>query len=179
MGGGGGGPGNGKPSEKPRVNSMGKRRRARECALAILYGMDVSRQGPDVAIERFFGVFGTGDALDPGPSFEVGRLEPKWGPASDPEARAYTELLVHGVYGHKARLDEILSEVSRHWRLDRMARLDRNILRLGAFELTERSGDVPRKVAINEAIDVAKGGSGPWSPGAFVNGILDRIGKEP
>jgi N utilization substance protein B len=79
---------------------------------------------------------------------------------------------VGGVRAHLAEIDELLGRVSRNWRLERMARVDRNLLRLAIFEL-KFSADVPAKVAINEAIEIAKRYGTAESP-AFVNGVLDR-----
>ena len=74
---------------------------------------------------------------------------------------------------HQARLDELIGEVAENWRLDRMATIDRNILRLGAYELLFCS-DIPAKVAINEALELAKRYSTSQSS-RFVNGLLDRL----
>lgn len=157
---------------------MGARRRARECALMTLYSMDVAGLWPDTALERFFTSFVDGEPLDPPPSYappEAAKRALKIS-VSETEMRAYTELLVEGVGRHLEELDTLIQSISRNWRLARMAVVDRNVLRMAAFELTHRGDDVPRKVAINEAIEVAKR-FGSAESGAFVNGILDRIGK--
>ena len=158
---------------------MGVRRRARECALMTLYSMDVAGLWPDTALERYFSSFGDGEPLDPPPSYAPPEAAKKATriDANDAEVRAYTALLVEGVGRHLEELDALLQGISRNWRLARMAVVDRNVLRLAAFELTHRADDVPRKVAINEAIEVAKR-FGTAESGAFVNGILDRIGKD-
>jgi N utilization substance protein B len=83
---------------------------------------------------------------------------------------------VAGVEAALEELDATIGEVSRRWRLERMAILDRNVLRLAAFELLHRADDVPRKVAINEAVELAKT-FGSSESGAFVNGVLDRVGR--
>jgi N utilization substance protein B len=85
----------------------------------------------------------------------------------------FTEDLVAGVKEHQGKLDAMISRVAENWRLDRMAAIDRNILRLGAYEMLYRS-DVPPKVAINEALELAKRYSTAQSS-RFVNGILDRV----
>jgi N utilization substance protein B len=77
------------------------------------------------------------------------------------------------VLTHKAEIDSILKKNAKHWRLDRMASVDKNILRIGAFELCY-CPDIPPKVAINEALELAKKFCGGES-GAFVNGILDAV----
>jgi N utilization substance protein B len=83
---------------------------------------------------------------------------------------------VRGVLSDRDALDARIEAASEHWRLARMPVVDRNILRIGAWELTARS-DIPASVAINEAIEVAKKFGGAESR-AFVNGILDRIAKD-
>ena len=86
-----------------------------------------------------------------------------------------TEGLVRGVAEHRRQIDDAIEGVSSNWRLDRMARVDRNVLRLAAYELLHRP-DVPVKVAINEAIELGKK-YGSESSGAFINGVLDRIAE--
>lgn len=90
-----------------------------------------------------------------------------------PEAIPYAEGLVAGVVEKKGELDDLIRKFSQHWRIDRMSLVDRNILRIGAFELCYRP-DVPARVVINEAIELAKR-YGTDDSGAFVNGILDSI----
>jgi len=85
----------------------------------------------------------------------------------------FTSALITGVREHQARIDAMIQEVAENWRLDRMAAIDRNILRLGAYEVLF-CPDVPPKVAINEALDLAKRYSTSQSS-RFVNGILDRV----
>lgn len=153
---------------------MGDRRQAREVALMILYELDVARMPPDVALERFFGSFEGGEPLDPPPPFSdaEGVERPI---RLSPTAREHAEKLVRGVFAHLDEIDAAIQRVSSHWRIDRMARVDRNLLRLGAFEILHLSEEVPRKVAINEAVEIAKR-FGAAESSAFVNGILDRLG---
>src|SRR5262249_32558407 len=97
--------------------------------------------------------------------------------ASEEEAaRAFANQLVRGVRAHLQELDAELARASRNWRLERMARVDRNLLRLALYEL-KYSEDVPAKVALNEAIEIAKR-YGTAESSAFVNGILDRCLQE-
>jgi N utilization substance protein B len=89
------------------------------------------------------------------------------------------EFAIELVRGCAAALDEIdakIREVSKHWRLERMARVDRNILRLATYELLKRP-EVPRRVTLNEAVELAKRFGDENSP-AFVNGVLDRIASD-
>jgi N utilization substance protein B len=85
----------------------------------------------------------------------------------------FTGGLVAGVKKHRPEIDKLLSRVAENWRLDRMAAIDRNILRLGAYEILHRP-EVPPKVAINEALELAKRYSTAQSS-RFVNGILDKV----
>ncbi len=127
-----------------------RRTRARERALQALYQIDVAAEGIDEALAAFWKSF-----------------EPV-----EREVRELAEGLVRGVAEHRRSIDEAIEEASSHWRLDRMARVDRNVLRLAVYELQET--DVPVKVVINEAIELGKK-FGSESSGAFVNGVLDKV----
>jgi transcription antitermination protein NusB len=93
--------------------------------------------------------------------------------AADPPLNEYTIALVEGVIAHRDRIDELLSTYSVGWTLDRMPAVDRNVLRLGAYEVLYRD-DVPDPVAINEAVGLVRDLSTDESPG-FVNGLLARL----
>lgn len=134
---------------------MGTRRRARECALQILYGVDWSGQDPGYASELFWECF-AGER-----------------PSAYPEIRRACDELVLGVGRERDKIDEELVAASHNWKLERMSVVDRNILRIGAWELLFRP-DVPRKVVLNEAIEIAKK-YGNLESGSFVNGILHHI----
>jgi N utilization substance protein B len=129
---------------------VARRSRAREVALQILYQQEQNPGYPADQVERFI----------------ARRL-------TDPALRAYADELIKGVQAHRERIDELISKVAENWRIDRMAAIDRNILRLGAYELLHVA-DVPTKVAINEALELAKRYSTAQSS-RFVNGILDRL----
>lgn len=135
---------------------MASKRRARESALQVLFGLEWSGADPDDALADFWARF-AGER-----------------PANFAEVNTACAALVHGVVRHKDEIDAKLQAASHHWKLDRMSAVDRNILRVGAFELLHLADEVPRKVAINEAIEVAKK-FGNEDSGAFVNGILDRV----
>jgi len=124
---------------------MGIRRNARELALQMLYASDFQPSGTSSA--------------------------PFW-ERMDPAAWAFAQRLVDGALARRDEIDTLIAGQAQNWRLDRMARIDRNVLRLATFEL--RYLDTPRNVAINEAVEIAKKYGGEAS-GAFVNGILDRI----
>jgi transcription antitermination protein NusB len=94
----------------------------------------------------------------------------------DPDGREYADAAVAGVVEELGSVDEIIRKASTNWRLERMARVDRNVLRLGAWELLSRK-DVPRAVTLDEAVELAKR-FGSEESGAFVNGVLDRIAED-
>jgi N utilization substance protein B len=132
---------------------MTRRSRAREVAIQLLFQHD---HNPDVAradVERF--------ATD--------RLRV-------PTLITYCLGLYDGVLTHQAEIDQRLSEAAENWRLTRMATVDRNVLRLGAFELLF-AADAPPAVIMDEAIELARRYGSADSP-AFVNGVLDRLNLE-
>jgi N utilization substance protein B len=92
------------------------------------------------------------------------------------ERDEFADQLVLGFGRVSEEIDAKIRAVSRHWRLERMARVDRNIIRLGAYELMHVA-DIPRRVTLNEAVELAKRFGNEESP-AFVNGVLDRIADE-
>lgn len=145
------------------------RRRAREFALQALYQLDASEPGTalDATGLRVLSGLWAGQSDEDG----IGGTRP-----ADEEERSFAEALVGGVIQHQARVDGLIEDASTNWRLARMPVVDRNILRLAAYELTERL-DVPANVSINEAIELAKR-YGDKDSRAFVNGILDRIAAE-
>ena len=102
---------------------------------------------------------------DPGESF---------GPPK--EVRAYSREVVLGVWEKKADLDRLIRRSSKNWRVERMTRVDRNILRIAIYEVVYRK-DVPPKVSIDEAVELGKR-YGTEESGAFINGILDHIYNE-
>ncbi len=132
---------------------MRKRTKAREYALQILYAIDITKEDPVTCIERFW------DSTDE-PSGDV---------------KEFTGEIVTGVSDKRDDIDKLISKHATNWQLDRMAVIDRNVLRLATYELLFRE-DIPPKVSINEAIDIAKKFGGNDS-GKFVNGVLDKINK--
>ena len=129
--------------------SMTGRTRAREVALQLLYGKDLNPLLDSDPIEAFIN----------------GRL-------ADPRLRSFTRDLIAGVHTKRPQLDQLISEIAENWKIERMSPIDRNILRLCAFELLFT--DVPPKAAIDEAIKLAKR-YGTSQSSQFVNGILDRV----
>lgn len=134
---------------------MRKRTRSREFALQVLYQMDLT----DTALSDVLADFWENVGED----------------SADPEVRAYAEELVGGVLQMRPSLDETIERFAENWEIKRMAYVDRNILRLGTYELLHIEA-VPVKVAINEAVELAKRYGEPDSS-KFVNGILDKIAK--
>lgn len=142
---------------------MGTRRRAREFALQALYQADLAETS---AVEALNGLW-TGQMDGEG-------LDEEQKPAEGEEV-AFAERLVSGVVDHADELDALIEDASTNWRLPRMPIVDRNILRLATFEL-KHCEDIPPNVSINEAIELAKR-FGTADSKAFVNGIVDRVGR--
>jgi N utilization substance protein B len=94
---------------------------------------------------------------------------------ADPEGKPYADAIVRGVADNLDGIDKKVTAASQNWRLERMSRVDRNLLRLGTWELMFRS-DVPRAVILDEAVELAKSFGTDESSG-FVNGVLDRIAE--
>jgi N utilization substance protein B len=132
----------------------GRRRKSREVALQFLYQLEQN------------------GASDPGP-FEADFWTRH---PVDEEAREFAAALVHGVKREQGGIDKRIAASAEHWELERMAVVDRNILRLAVYELLFEPS-VPGKVAINEAIEIAKK-FGTTESSRFINGVLDRIHKE-
>jgi len=130
---------------------MNVRRKARETALQALYKIDISE----------------GNAGEEG--LEIEELAP------GTEARRYCELLVGGVSSHLKELDTVIEKHSENWTISRMSVVDRNILRMAAYELLYQGG-VPYKVVIDEAVELAKK-FGTDESGPFINGVIDRLRK--
>ena len=135
---------------------MRKRTKAREFAIQVLYQLDITQDDPDVALDNFWNT-----------QSEEG---------IDEELKAFTIELVKGTRGNLAAIDAKISGYAANWNLNRMAVVDRNILRMGCCELMFRN-DIPPKVAINEAVELAKRYSG-IEAGKFVNAILDKVKLE-
>ena len=142
----------GTQADEPRITAVRRRTRARELALQFLYQWD----------QR-------GDEVIPELTHFVSEGDP------DPSVQQFARDLVMGVIGSIESIDKLIIEVAENWDIHRMAVVDRNVLRLATYELLHLQ-EIPPKVSINEAIDLAKKYSTAES-GAFVNGILDKIRK--
>ena len=134
---------------------MGTRTRARECALQALYQLDLSGGDPREALRGILAHF----------------------EEADKETEQFADELVRGVQSERKAIDELIQKSSTNWKLDRMARVDRNILRLAVYEILRRA-DVPLRVTLNEAVELGKK-FGSEESSAFVNGVLDRIAHQP
>lgn len=132
---------------------MGARSQARESALQMLYALEVCGAGVEQVIHDFW------------------REAP-----GDAEGREFADRLVRGVAADLEELDRRLGAASRHWRLERMARVDRNVLRLATWELL-RAPETPRAVVLDEAVELAKR-FGTADSGAFVNGVLVKVAED-
>jgi N utilization substance protein B len=95
---------------------------------------------------------------------------------ADPEGRVYADEAIRGIVPLLPELDKMISAASSNWRIERMTRVDRNLLRLGAWELAHRK-DVPRAVVLDEAVELAKS-YGTDESSAFVNGVLNEISEK-
>jgi len=135
---------------------MRKRSLARDFALQILYQLDITREAYGVSLDNFWQV----------------RSEEH----IDDEVKNFTSKLVRGVADSLEEIDKKISQFATNWQLERMAVVDRNVLRMGVFELLY-CDDIPPKVSINEAVELAKKYSG-LEAGKFVNAILDKVKQE-
>ncbi len=135
---------------------MRKRTHGRELALQFLYQIDITGDNYDSALDSF--------------------LKAQSAEEIDETIKGFAVELVKGARDNSELIDSKISQYAANWQLGRMAVVDRNILRLSCFELLFRD-DIPPKVSINEAVELAKKYSGPEA-GKFVNAILDKINLE-
>jgi N utilization substance protein B len=129
---------------------MHQRRKAREVTLQVLYTLDVQEIDIQSAVDRFWANF---DAPE--------------------EARNFSSFLIEGAWNNRQQIDDLISGSSENWSMSRMSRVDKSILRMAVYELLFCE-DIPPKVTLNEAIDLAKV-YGSENSGAFINGILDAL----
>ncbi len=132
---------------------MRRRRQSRESALQVLYQLEFTKENGPKALAQWELHFSPQQQRD-----------------------EFAERIVLGVLDHISEIDRLIEQFSENWRLERMAIIDRNILRMAIFELLY-CHDIPPKVTLNEAIDLGKK-YGTEDSGSFINGILDRILKE-
>ncbi|NQT22364.1 MAG: transcription antitermination factor NusB [Candidatus Omnitrophica bacterium] len=133
---------------------MRRRTKARECALKILYAIDITKNKAEDCIDIFWKNHDTVNA----------------------EIRNFADYLTRGVYKNKELVDKVITKYATNWQIKRMAAIDRNIIRIATFELLFVE-EIPPKVSINEAIEIAKK-YGDKDSSKFVNGVLDKINKQ-
>jgi transcription antitermination protein NusB len=133
---------------------MGTRRKSRELALQMLFQSDMGKQDPEQVRKTFWAEHGNASA----------------------EVRGFADDLFRVATDRAIEIDELIERHAEHWRMDRMAAVDRNLLRAAVAELLGYP-DTPRAVVINEALEIARKFSSPESV-HFVNGVLDSVGKE-
>ena len=133
---------------------MGTRRKSRELCLQMLFQWDMGKQSPEHVSKIFWA--------------ERGEV--------DSETRNFADDLFQVATGRHQEIDDLIQKHAQHWRMERMAAVDRNVLRTGVAELLGPH-HTPRPVVINEALEVARKFSAPESV-QFINGVLDSVGKE-
>ena len=131
----------------------GARHAGRDAALQMLFALDAQETTADDVIRLFWRLF-----------------------EGDPEGKPYADTIVRGVAEHMKELDARVEQAAKNWRLERMTRVDRNVLRLAAWELSYNA-EVPRAVVLDESVELAKAFGSDDSP-AFVNGVLNRVADE-
>ena len=134
---------------------MGSRRKARECALQMLFAADVAGTRADELARNFWSELADGEL--------------------DEDGREFATRLALGALAHVEEVDTRIKSRAEHWRIDRMATVDRNVLRLAVYEFLYEP--TPRTVAINEALEVARRFS-TYEATQFINGILDAIKRD-
>ena len=136
---------------------MRKRTKARDIAIQILYELDIKKETAESLLEEYW-------------------QRPALEDLADKDIKSFTTALVEGTIKNKEEIDKIISSYAQNWELKRMAVIDRNILRMGTYELLFLE-DIPPKVSINEAVELAKK-YGDTDSSKFVNGVIDKIKKE-
>jgi transcription antitermination factor NusB len=132
---------------------MRKRSRAREDVIKILYSADIGREDLADCSSRYWE-----------------------NTKADPVVKDFAETLLSGIGSKMSYLDSVISRFADNWQMQRMATIDRNVLRMACYEILFLE-EIPPKVSINEAIEIAKK-YGDKDSGKFVNGILDKVNKE-
>ena len=133
---------------------MRRRTLSREHALKMLYQFDITKRPMEAVVQSYWQAEET----------------------KDQEIIAYANLLAQGISAHVQEIDQKISDYATNWQIKRMAIIDRNVMRIGLYEL-QHTKDIPPKVAINEAVELAKK-YGDLESSKFVNGILDKIHKK-
>ncbi len=138
---------------------MGARRKARECALQMLFQYDIARPKVEDLIKTYW------EEMCETPKSEV-----------SPEITEFATALVKGTIAHLTELDDRISNRAANWRISRMAIVDRNLLRMAVYEFFYQP-NTPKTVVINEALEIARRFS-TYEATQFINGILDGIKRD-
>jgi transcription antitermination protein NusB len=133
---------------------MGTRRKSRELCLQMLFQWDMGKQSPEHVRKTFWAERDEVDA----------------------DTRGFADDLFNVAVDRQTQIDDLIQKHAQHWRMERMAAVDRNVLRTGVAEFLS-SRETPRPVVINEALEIARKFSAPESV-QFINGVLDSVGKE-
>jgi N utilization substance protein B len=145
---------------------MGKRRQGREAALQMLFQIDAQQLSTHQGITAYFANFRQTE--------QAPQEDADYADSLDTETRDFATNLVQGVMARKEQVEQEIVRAAHNWRLERMNLVDRNILRLSTYELFHT--DIPVRVGINEAIELAKR-FGTADSASFVNGILDKVSR--
>jgi transcription antitermination protein NusB len=137
-----------------RNKTMGTRRKSRELCLQMLFQWDMGKQSPEHVRKTFWAERDEVDA----------------------DTRGFADDLFNVAVDRQMQIDELIQKHAQHWRMERMAAVDRNVLRTGVAEFLS-SRETPRPVVINEALEIARKFSAPESV-QFINGVLDSVGKD-
>lgn len=132
---------------------MGIRRKGRELALQALYQVEITGDASEQAFHALWKAF-----------------------EANPPTQAFALSLIRGVLERRVALDEIIAAAAEHWRLERLSRIDINVIRIAIFEMTA-TPPLPVEIAINEGIEIARRYGTIESP-TFVNGVLDQVAKQ-
>jgi transcription antitermination protein NusB len=133
---------------------MGTRRKSRELCLQMLFQWDMGKQSPEHVRKTFWAERDEVDA----------------------DTRGFADDLFNVAVDRQMQIDDLIQKHAQHWRMERMAAVDRNVLRTGVAEFLS-SRETPRPVVINEALEIARKFSAPESV-QFINGVLDSVGKD-
>ena len=133
---------------------MGTRRKSRELCLQMLFQWDMGKQSPEHVRKTFWAERDEVDA----------------------DTRGFADDLFNVAVDRQMQIDDLIQKHAQHWRMERMAAVDRNVLRAGVAEFLS-SRETPRPVVINEALEIARKFSAPESV-QFINGVLDSVGKD-
>jgi transcription antitermination protein NusB len=142
-------------AERPdEIKIMGTRRKSRELCLQMLFQWDMGKQSPEHVRKTFWAERDEVDA----------------------DTRGFADDLFNVAVDRQTQIDDLIQKHAQHWRMERMAAVDRNVLRTGVAEFLS-SRETPRPVVINEALEIARKFSAPESV-QFINGVLDSVGKD-